>query len=150
MTNADSELRPGVNAGTHAYGYVSDGDGECVLRRVGCLGRSTTVCHDRFVCIPCLHVHKHELERDGVEMQFVGTLTDGDDLERVQKWAAASFSVDGPSRSEMISSAGHDSLVRMLHEVWACAVDTGGQTPQQAQEIFDRAKAMLASYGVQV
>lgn len=43
-----------------------------------------------------------------------------------------------------------DQLVTMLHLVWACATDTGGQTEREAQEIFDKAKELLSEHGVEV
>lgn len=41
-------------------------------------------------------------------------------------------------------------LTSMLHEVFAVAVDTGGQTEEENREILDRAQALLKEYGVEV
>lgn len=71
----EGDASTGVHGGTHVYGYARDA-GECVLKRPGCVTVATVICHGRFACIPCLHIHKHELERDGVDMKFVGSLDD--------------------------------------------------------------------------
>jgi phage terminase large subunit GpA-like protein len=43
-----------------------------------------------------------------------------------------------------------NELVTMLHEVFAVATDTGGQTEEEAQVVFDRAKLLLSEHGVEV
>ena len=41
-------------------------------------------------------------------------------------------------------------LVETLHHLYAVAVDTGGQTEEEAQVVFDRAKLLLSEHGVEV
>lgn len=41
-------------------------------------------------------------------------------------------------------------LVAMLHEVYAVAIDRGGQTEEEAQAILNRARTVLADHGVEV
>lgn len=49
---------------------------------------------------------------------------------------------------ELVKEA--NELATMLHRVWACATDTGGQTPEEAQVIFDEAQALLKEHGIEV
>lgn len=41
-------------------------------------------------------------------------------------------------------------LVEALHHLYAVAIDTGGQTEEEAQVVFDRAKLLLSEHGVEV
>ncbi len=43
-----------------------------------------------------------------------------------------------------------NELVETLHHLYAAAIDTGGQTEEEAQVIFDRAKLLLSEHGVEV
>ena len=144
-----AEARSGVVAGTHVYGYVTL-PGECALKRPGaCLTVSTTKCHDRFVCLPCLHLHKHDLDRDGVEMKFVGVLPDEDD-------SSVGSSVQGDIVGDIVDEAmarviaDRDEVVKMLHEVYAVLVDRGGVSTFEFRKICDRAVSMLSDHGVSV
>lgn len=67
--------RGGAQAGVHLYGYAREED-DCVLKRPGCHDRTIIRCHDLPVCSSCLHPHKAELERDGIEMKFEGHFDD--------------------------------------------------------------------------
>lgn len=55
-------------------------------------------------------------------------------------------------RAYIAACAKHDTaeLVDVLHHLYAVAIDRGGQTEEEAQVVFDRAKLLLSEHGVEV
>ena len=82
MADALNEgARSGMSGGTHAYGYEVNWatgaavEGECYRSTAEvCIGVTTTQCHSRFICVPCLQLHVRDLERDGVSVEHKGVL----------------------------------------------------------------------------
>lgn len=133
----DAQAR--AQGGAHTYGYVAV-SGLCVLKRPGCMEVSSTMCHERYVCIPCLHLHKHELERDGVGMIFRGQVTSQFEPEAVS---------DVPTMKDA-REIEFRGVLKVLHELYAVAVDTGGQSEEEAEIVFSRAREVLSDYDIEV